>query len=198
MLSIVLLLVLAALGLLVPALTSAQTYWAWLSVGASGAAAVVLALDWWLRRRSGARAAGTAAVDHQVSGGDHAAALGGAAVEAPRSSPDQAEPEPGEEDTDAADALVVSDLTDEVRVVDERPRYHLAGCSWLAARPSLGLPVSEARQLGFTPCAVCRPDAGLAAARRAATPSADRDPADRDRAGEQGSTADRERAAGQD
>lgn len=68
---------------------------------------------------------------------------------------------------DAADALVVSELTDEVRVLDERPRYHLAECSWLAARPSLGLPIGEARRLGFTPCAVCRPDASLAARERA-------------------------------
>ena len=69
---------------------------------------------------------------------------------------------------DAADALVVSELTDEVRVLDERPRYHLADCPWLASRASLGLPVDEARQLGFTPCAVCRPDATLATRERAA------------------------------
>ncbi|MFE9750899.1 hypothetical protein ACFYOT_38835 [Saccharothrix saharensis] len=158
---------LAALGLLVPALTSAQTHWAWLSVGASGAAAAVLVLDWWLRRRSGPRAAGTAVVDHQVSGGDQPAAVEGTGDDTAKSPPDQAHLEPGEEDVDAADALVVSELTDEVRVLDERPRYHLADCSWLAARPSLGLPITEARQLGFTPCAVCRPDATLAALKRA-------------------------------
>ncbi|WP_141981437.1 hypothetical protein [Saccharothrix saharensis] len=167
MLYIVLLLVLAALGLLVPALTSAQTHWAWLSVGASGAAAAVLVLDWWLRRRSGPRAAGAAVVDHQVSGGDHPAVSEGAGGETAKSPPDQALLEPAEEDVDAADALVVSELTDEVRVLDERPRYHLAECSWLAARPSLGLPIGEARRLGFTPCAVCRPDASLAARERA-------------------------------
>ncbi|MFD1149784.1 hypothetical protein [Saccharothrix hoggarensis] len=168
MLYVVLLLVLAALGLLVPALTSAQTFWAWLSVGASGAAAAVLVLDWWLRRRSGPRAAGAIAGDVQVSAGDQ---LGGTGVEEAPRSPDQVEVEPDEEDTDAADSLVVSDLTDEVRVLDERPRYHLADCPWLASRPSLGLPVSEARQLGFTPCAVCRPDSGLAARKRAADQS---------------------------
>ncbi|KOX33264.1 hypothetical protein ADK67_06925 [Saccharothrix sp. NRRL B-16348] len=165
---IVLLLVLAALGLLVPALTSAQTHWAWLSVGASGAAAVVLVLDWWLRRRSGPQAAGAAVVDHQPSAVEQRSAPEGAGDEAPQSPPDQAQLEPDEEDTDAADALIVSELTDEVRVLDERPRYHLADCSWLAARASLGLPVDEARQLGFTPCAVCRPDAGLAARKRTA------------------------------
>jgi hypothetical protein len=165
---IVLLLVLAALGLLVPALTSAQTHWAWLSVGASGAAAVVLVLDWWLRRRSGPGAAGTAVVDQQVSAVDHPATPEGGGDEPAQSPPDQAFVEPAEEDADAADALIVSELTDEVRVLDERPRYHLADCSWLASRPSLGLPISEARQLGFTPCAVCRPDASLATRKRAA------------------------------
>ncbi|MFC6092427.1 hypothetical protein [Saccharothrix lopnurensis] len=76
--------------------------------------------------------------------------------------------EPGEEDADAADSLVVADLTDEVRVLDERPRYHLVDCPWLGARDSLALPIDEARRLGFTPCAVCAPDASLAARARGA------------------------------
>lgn len=168
MLYIVLLLVLAALGLLVPALTTAQTHWAWLSVGASAAAALVLIWDWWLRRRSGPvpAAAGTAVErgDQQASPADQEPVEDGAA-DTPVS-PDQ-DIEPGEEDTDAADLLVVADLTDEVRVLDEHPRYHLASCSWLASRATLGLPIAEARQLGFTPCAVCTPDAVLVAKKRA-------------------------------
>ncbi len=79
-----------------------------------------------------------------------------------------ADEEPPEEDTDAADLLVVADLVDEVRVLDERPRYHLSSCSWLAGRPTLGLPVQEARQLQFTACAVCRPDSTLVARNRVA------------------------------
>jgi hypothetical protein len=75
--------------------------------------------------------------------------------------------EPGEEQTDATDLLVVSDLRFEVRVVDERPRYHLSQCSYLVDKPTLPLPVAEARQLGFTPCARCGPDATLAARHRA-------------------------------
>lgn len=78
-----------------------------------------------------------------------------------------ADEEPPEEDTDAADLLVVADLVDEVRVLDERPRYHLSSCSWLAGRPTLGLPVQEARQLQFTPCALCTPDAVLVRRSRA-------------------------------
>jgi hypothetical protein len=168
---IVLLLVLAALGLLVPALTTSQHIWAWLSVGASGAAAFVLVLDWWLRRRSSHEvavvpvAAGPAALDQQISVVDQEE-LDRGPTGAPVS-PDQ-ETEPVEEDTDAADLLIVTDLTAEVRVLDERPRYHLATCTWPAGRSTLGLPVDEARRLGFTPCAVCRPDNTLANQHRAA------------------------------
>lgn len=82
---------------------------------------------------------------------------------APGSVPVSLDPavEPPEEDTDAADAIRVAELSDEVRVLDERPRYHLAGCAWVADRPTLPLPVHEARELGFSPCGLCRPDAML-------------------------------------
>lgn len=148
----VLVLVLAAFALLVTALVTSTMLWAWVSVGASVLAAVVLVVDWSRRRRRAA---------------DEAVPVAPAAkpVEAVPADPDG---EPAEEDTDAADLLVVTDLGVEVRVVDERPRYHLAACTWLAGRPTLGLPVSEARELGFTPCAVCTPDRTLAAAHRAA------------------------------
>jgi hypothetical protein len=171
---IVLLLVLAALGLLVPALTTSQHVWAWLSVGASGAAAFVLVLDWWFRRRSSHEAAvapmaaGSTALDQKISADDQDELDRGPAA-APVS-PDQGI-EPVEEDTDAADLLIVTDLTAEVRVLDERPRYHLAACSWLGPRPTLGLPVNEARQLGFTPCGACRPDNTLAEGHRASSRS---------------------------
>ncbi|SDG31271.1 hypothetical protein SAMN05216553_10765 [Lentzea fradiae] len=88
-------------------------------------------------------------------------------VEPEDAGPPSADEEPPEEDTDAADLLVVADLVDEVRVLDERPRYHLSSCSWLAGRPTLGLPVQEARQLQFTPCAVCTPDRVLVRKSRA-------------------------------
>lgn len=148
----VLVLVLAAFGLLVTALVTSTMLWAWASVGASVLAAVVLVVDWSRRRRRAADEAVPVAPPAKP-------------VEAVPSDPDG---EPAEEDTDAADLLVVTDLGVEVRVVDERPRYHLAACTWLAGRPTLGLPVSEARELGFTPCAVCTPDRTLAAAHRAA------------------------------
>lgn len=52
MLYIVLLLVLAALGLLITALTTANTLWAWVSVVLSVAAAGVLVADWLSHRRA--------------------------------------------------------------------------------------------------------------------------------------------------
>lgn len=75
--------------------------------------------------------------------------------------------EPGEEDTDAADLLVVYELNDQVLVVDEHPRYHLTRCPWPDQARAERLPVREARELGFTPCDRCRPDTALARRHRA-------------------------------
>lgn len=157
MLVLVLALVVVAFGLLVTALATSAMVWAWLSVAASVLAAAALVIDWRRRRRR------SASVPVPVS----------AAAPAPVSLFDEPvvddldlEAEPAEEDTDAADVLAVSELDAEVRVVDERPRYHLAACRWLSGRPTLGLSVREARELGFTPCSVCAPDQALAAANR--------------------------------
>ncbi|MBV9059389.1 MAG: hypothetical protein JO296_07590 [Pseudonocardiales bacterium] len=76
--------------------------------------------------------------------------------------------QPGEEDTDAADLLIIYELADEVLVVDESPRYHLGRCPWPDHERAERLPVREARQLGFTPCDRCRPDTMLARKHRAA------------------------------
>lgn len=84
--------------------------------------------------------------------------------------PDSDDPadEPPEEVVDMADLLVIIDLTDEVLVVDLRPRYHLSGCTHLRGREAIPLPVNEAREDGFTPCALCQPDTALAGAVRQA------------------------------
>lgn len=71
-----------------------------------------------------------------------------------------------QEDTDVVDFLLVAELTDRVLVVDEHPRYHLAGCALIDRQRTIALPVSQARHLGFTPCARCGPDAALAAQHR--------------------------------
>jgi len=190
LLYIVLLLVLGALGLLVTALTTANTLWAWLSVGISVVAAGLLVLDWLGNRRK-ASSADEAVVDDDFGDDfdadesvaadfaddpEHVEAAPAPAEVAPpvaatpplsASTDLDPEAEPAEEQTDAADLLVISGLSADVRVLDERPRYHLPKCGWLANRPSIPLPVSEARQLGFTPCGRCSPDATLAAKHRA-------------------------------
>jgi hypothetical protein len=70
--------------------------------------------------------------------------------------------EPPEEPRDPEVAAVVAELEDEVVVVDEQPRYHLAGCRSLPGRPVIPLPAKEAVELGFTPCGWCNPDRTLA------------------------------------
>ncbi|OLF16082.1 hypothetical protein [Actinophytocola xanthii] len=232
MLYIVLALVLAAFGLLIAALTTANTLWAWVSVTISVVAAALLIADWVsTRRRPRTPATASAATTRAPAGPPPAEApaggpprepVGAATGEPPGSStltappptglsedrppenrspedrdarepvsgppvaveperdveqtavhgtpvqPPPPDQEPEEEATDAADLLVVSELTAEVRVVDEHPRYHLGSCRWLATKQTLPLPVNEARQLGFTPCGYCGPDAVLAARHRAA------------------------------
>jgi hypothetical protein len=227
---IVLALVVAAFGLLVAALTTANTLWAWISVVVSVAAATLLIMDWISGRRGKARASEPVRpravtvggsnlrrdeppdeqlltddlppepppepvrepVREPVSNLDFEPPVKlelppgpedvRTVVTDPVAEPEPAEDdrtsvapvqddfvgEPGEEPTDASDLLVVAGLNVEVRVVDEHPRYHLATCVWLANRPTIPIAVSEARQLGFTPCARCGPDAILAARHRAA------------------------------
>jgi hypothetical protein len=69
--------------------------------------------------------------------------------------------EPGIESAQLGDLARVAGRDDEVLVVDGRPRYHVTGCAHLTDRESEGLPVSEAAELGFTPCARCAPIATL-------------------------------------
>jgi hypothetical protein len=243
---IVLALVLGAFGLLIAALTTANTLWAWISVVVSVVAAALLVSDWVngrRRSRAGDKAVPVGGARHRqdvladelpddeddllededvfppevtfppepepradldfepvvATGPDAVRTVVTEAVEPPGELPDdrgahraddsaghraddganygtdygtdygtEHDAEPGEEPTDASDLLVVAGLNAEVRVVDEHPRYHLATCVWLANRPTIPVPVSEARQLGFTPCARCGPDSTLAARHRAA------------------------------
>lgn len=66
-----------------------------------------------------------------------------------------------EEPHDATLAGLVARLPDEVLVVDEHPRYHVPACRALSGRPVIPLPVSEAVELGFTPCGRCSPNRAL-------------------------------------
>jgi hypothetical protein len=141
------LLVLVALALFVAGLLTGVPALYWGCVAASMASGAVLVV---VRRRlsapSGRPAASDVATAVPVSGGTD---------------------DPPVEDVEVPDLLVVIDLQDEVLVVDERPRYHVAGCDWLGRRPTIPLPLDEARADGFTPCRTCRPDRTLAQRARA-------------------------------
>ncbi|MEV6903550.1 hypothetical protein [Amycolatopsis sp. NPDC051372] len=249
MLYIVLVLVLAALALLVTALITATSLWAWVSIGLSVLAGLILLVDW-LRRRNrpepgeakaavedagagekaaevenfdaeqtallpsrgelgnladvpepeiepapeaeaetapapqpaGAAADSDATVDTSAAAKETAttataesstaatAATATAATAEPATAAAEKAPvretPPAEENTSAEDLAVVKELEDVVVVVDEYPRYHLVDCPWLSGRDTIPIGVGEARQLGFTPCARCGPDAVLAAAHR--------------------------------
>ncbi|WP_433114216.1 hypothetical protein [Micromonospora sp. CA-246542] len=69
--------------------------------------------------------------------------------------------EPAEQPVTPAEAARISRLPDSVEVVDGRPRYHLAACPHLIGRTPETLPVAEAVELGFTPCATCAPATAL-------------------------------------
>ncbi|MEO3769333.1 hypothetical protein [Micromonospora sp. B9E7] len=71
--------------------------------------------------------------------------------------------EPAEQPVTPAEAARVARLPDVVQVVDGRPRYHLASCPHLVGRVPEELPVAEAVELGFTPCAHCAPATALLA-----------------------------------
>lgn len=202
MLYIVLLLVLAALGLLVTALITGTSLWAWVSIGLSVLAGLLLLVDWLRRRKRADRGPDAEESEDSEAADSDAAEEKDEAVPAEEDAEQTAlipatgelgdpadvpEPElekpaaeagpqseakavrdtpPGVEETAPEDLEVVKELEDEVVVVDEYPRYHLVDCGWLSGRDTIPIGVGEARQLGFTPCARCGPDAVLAAAHR--------------------------------
>lgn len=187
-------LLLAAVVLLVAALVTGYIALSWGSVAVS-AVVVVMIIVRWRRRRDEPAVEPVDLLDDEPVEAGHSGQLVDAAqrveladavpggpspqlASARQADPvsaasagadDDAEPaEPGEEETDAADLLVVYELADEVLVVDEHPRYHLTRCPLADGARAERLPVREARELGFTPCGRCRPDIALARKHRAA------------------------------
>ena len=190
MLYTVLILVIVAFGLLITALTTAETFFAWVSVVVSVAAAALLIFDWVTNRRRIA----TASMNGQELATERGPRRDAAPLaddpnatevfdrvppeydfaeefwhdhESPNGFHPDPEEEPPVEPTETADLMLIAGLADEVLVVDERPRYHLPSCRWLSGRPTIPIPVGESRQLGFTPCAYCSPDRILADRHRA-------------------------------
>jgi hypothetical protein len=186
---IVLVLVLAALGLLVAALITANSLWAWISIGLSVVAGLLLVFDW-LRRRKKRSAENAAPVEETADDPDSDPVdeateaeeddeekpkdaeqtvlmpTTGELGDTEEASEPQRNGDPGEEESDPADVAIVSELETEIVVVDEYPRYHVTTCAWLETRDTIPLGIGEARQLGFTPCALCTPDAEIAGQHR--------------------------------
>jgi hypothetical protein len=182
------LLVLLGLGLFIAGLMTGGEVFYWGCVAACGTAGVLLFL---VQRQTIARPgtaqkattqkATTTSGDHPATG-EAASAAGSTADSGSESTPVDAPappagrswphvhgthpprelPDPPAEEVEVTDLLLVVDLTDEVLVLDEHPRYHLADCVHLRGRTPIPLRLDEARRDGFTPCAVCAPDRNLA------------------------------------
>lgn len=71
--------------------------------------------------------------------------------------PDSSADEPTEQRMSSVEAAALMRLDTEVVVVDGRPRFHHSACAHLTGREHEPLPVAEALELGFTPCALCEP-----------------------------------------
>lgn len=65
--------------------------------------------------------------------------------------------EPPAQPLSPAQAERLAEVFADVQVVDGHPRFHLPDCPHLIGRDDEPLPVGEAVQLGFTPCADCAP-----------------------------------------
>jgi hypothetical protein len=166
--------VLVGVGLFVAAVLTGVDALYWACVAVCGAAAGLLLVA---RRRltaaapagAAASAGGTSTGAGEADGAGQAAvdqgsadAPSGAVQATPAAEVPPELPDPEVEDVEVTDLLLVVDLKDEVFVLDEHPRYHLAGCVHLRGRTPIPLPHDEARTDGFTPCAVCEPDHTLA------------------------------------
>jgi outer membrane biosynthesis protein TonB len=79
----------------------------------------------------------------------------------PRGSARVEEPveEPAAEELEVVDEELVGGT---VLVVPGRPRYHVAGCRYLTGKSATEVEVVDARDEGFSPCGVCKPDDALA------------------------------------
>ena len=63
----------------------------------------------------------------------------------------------------ASAAAVEPAASGAVIVVEGRPRYHVEGCRYLSGKTAQTVDVVDAREEGFSPCGVCKPDEALAA-----------------------------------
>jgi len=169
--------VVVGFAFLVVSLVTQNSTWAWGTIVACVLAAGILVIDARRRRATASPprlepASGTVTLAKPVDAAAPGSAQPAAAVAQAPPEPAAAVPtaddtvEPGEEDVDAADSIVVAGLAQDVLVVDEHPRFHLATCTWLNGKSTMSLPAQEAVELGFTPCSRCAPSRTLASLAR--------------------------------
>ena len=178
------LLVLVGLGLFVAGLATGTTLLYWATVAVCALAAVLLVLsrrgmsaapaerEAAPRKTTSTRETPAAKADEQKS--EQPAAEPEPVAPAAPVEPSQApvagpfdEGEPPVEEVEVTDLLLVVDLEEDVFVLDEHPRYHLAECPRLVGHEAIPLPLDEARTDGFTPCGICSPDRTMAERERA-------------------------------
>jgi hypothetical protein len=119
------------------------------------------------KSRVGSTAGSSPAKESPGGAPKHRAGVVGSAVTEPSSEaampPADAVPETTE---DPSAARTRPPLTkhgaDPVWVIDGRPRYHSWNCDFIHGRSSESVPLAQAVEDGFTPCALCDPDTKLA------------------------------------
>lgn len=137
--------VVVGFAFLVVSLLSQDAGWAWGCIAACGIGAGFVVADAVRRRRAPRVVDDPGAVDAQ----------GGPGPVDP--GPGTADPVPAEEQLEPAGSPALAVRTENVLVVDENPEFHVDGCSALHGRTTIALPLDEAVDLGFTPCARCTP-----------------------------------------
>jgi hypothetical protein len=142
-------LVAVAFVLLVIGLFTPELDFVYASIAVSGAAFVFLIIGIFQRRGEVTEGAGTDAP---------AVALADAPGEASVTTISPTRETAASTEAPSADVDAPSGT---VLVVADRPRYHVAGCRYLAGKDADEVDVREARAEGFTPCGVCKPDAQL-------------------------------------
>ncbi len=164
-------LVLVALVLLVIGIVAGEISFVYASIGVSLVSLVFLAVGIFQRRGETLPETDAAASDTTAApatrGQDPADATAVVPVPPVAAASDDTGDTDGSGDTGDTETHDTDDEQTEyggtVLVVAGRPRYHVEGCRYLAGKLSEQLDVLDAREEGFTPCGVCRPDAALTA-----------------------------------
>jgi hypothetical protein len=148
-----------AFALLIAGLVAKGLALVYVSIAVSVVAMAFLALGAYQRR-------GEVAPSYSGAGGLGTAGAGGLVSPATEDTTAIVRPVPVPEREPVLAAVPTSAETDsdEVLVVPGRPRYHVAGCRYLAGKDTESRSRSEALAEGFSACGVCKPDEAFAGA----------------------------------